>query len=172
MLQKMNESEFDSFFSILETSFPTDEYRPYAEQKTLLGDEKYSIYVLPDKESGELKAFITVWRFEDFSFIEHFAVHPKYRNHGLGARVLQEIKELFGCRLCLEAELPDTDFAKRRIGFYERNGFFTNPYAYVQPPYSKGKSSVPLIVMTTGGTVTNEDFEKIKETIYREVYRV
>ena len=168
----MRPDEFDRFFSIIEASFPADEYRTYAEQKTLTADPQYCIYVLPDEQSGEIKAVITLWQFDDFAFIEHFAVHPIYRNHGLGAQILHEIKETAACPLCLEAELPETDFAKRRIAFYERNGFFANDYPYIQPPYSEGKNPVPLIVMTTGGTVTKERFEKIKETIYKEVYKV
>ena len=168
----MTPAEFDTFFSILETSFPTDEYRPYAEQKALLDNEKYNIYVLPDGKSGDMCAFITVWQFDDFAFVEHFAVHPSYRNHGLGAKILAEVKEFLQCQICLEAELPDTDFAKRRVAFYERNGFFKNNYPYVQPSYSEGRNPIPLAVMTTDGTVTNARFEQMKKEIYKEVYKV
>ena len=86
---------------------------------------KYTVYVIPDDESDCIKAFITVWKFEDFAFIEHFAVNPFYRNQGLGSLILHEILNLLQCQICLEVELPKTDFAKRRIGFYERNGFLS-----------------------------------------------
>lgn len=71
--------EFDKIFSILENSFPPDEYRTYEGQKFLGNHPKYTVYVIPDDESDCIKAFITVWKFEDFAFIEHFAVNPFYR---------------------------------------------------------------------------------------------
>ena len=106
--------EFDKIFSILENSFPPDEYRTYEGQKFLWNHPKYTVYVIPDDESDCIKAFITVWKFEDFAFIEHFAVNPFYRNQGLGSLILHEILNLLQCQICLEVELPKTDFAKRR----------------------------------------------------------
>ena len=111
--------EFDKIFSILENSFPPDEYRTYEGQKFLWNHPKYTVYVIPDDESDCIKAFITVWKFENFAFIEHFAVNPFYRNQGLGSLILHEILNLLQCQICLEVELPKTDFAKRRIGFYQ-----------------------------------------------------
>ena len=61
--------------------------------------------------------------------------------------------------------------AKRRIAFYERNGFFLNKYDYIQPPMSKGKNPVPLLVMTSGGKVSAKRFDEIKKCLYREVYK-
>ena len=97
--------EFDKIFSILENSFPPDEYRTYEGQKFLWNHPKYTVYVIPDDESDCIKAFITVWKFEDFAFIEHFAVNPFYRNQGLGSLILHEILNLLQCQICLEVEL-------------------------------------------------------------------
>ena len=151
--------EFDKIFSILENSFPPDEYRTYEGQKFLWNHPKYTVYV------------ITVWKFEDFAFIEHFAVNPFYRNQGLGSLILHEILNLLQCQICLEVELPKTDFAKRLIGFYERNGFFINHYPYAQPPYTREKQPVPLLMMTSGNCVSKDRFDSIKETIFKEVYQ-
>ena len=52
--------EFDKIFSILENSFPPDEYRTYEGQKFLWNHPKYTVYVIPDDESDCIKAFITV----------------------------------------------------------------------------------------------------------------
>ena len=43
--------EFDKIFSILENSFPPDEYRTYEGQKFLWNHPKYTVYVIPDDES-------------------------------------------------------------------------------------------------------------------------
>ncbi len=172
MLRKMNETEFDTIFSIMEMSFPIDEYRPYDEQRALLYDAKYCIYVLADSDSADLKGFIAIWQLEDFTFIEHFAVNPIYRNQGLGTLILQEIRQLTGCQFCLEVEPPQTDFAKRRIAFYKRNGFYLNDYPYMQPSISKGRQPIPLLIMSSEDGMEEARFAYIKKVIYREVYKI
>lgn len=172
MLRKMADKEFDKVYSIIGESFPGDEYRPYTEQKALLENPKYTVYVWPEDNGDEIGAFIAVWQFEGFAFIEHFAVAPSCRNKGLGSLILKEIMDMLSCPICLEVEPADTEFAKRRIEFYERNGFFLNDYPYSQPPISKGKKEIQLMIMTSGGCATKKTFENIRNTLYKEVYRV
>lgn len=162
MLKKTD--DFDSIYKIMEKSFPDDERRPYYEQKELLTDSRYSIH----SEDG---GFIASWDFDEFVFIEHFAVDENKRNSGLGSKILTEFLNSCQKLVCLEVECPDTGIAKRRIGFYERNGFFLNEYDYFQPPISKGKNIVPLMIMTSKGRVSRETFEKIRDTLYKEVYK-
>ncbi len=172
MIQKLNDTDFDKIYNIMEESFPTDEYRTYQEQKELLSNPQYCIYVLPDFETKGIRAFIAVWNFDHFAYIEHFAVNPAYRNSGIGSSMLQEMIKLLSCMICLEVELPDNDICKRRIRFYERNGFFINDYRYIQPPISHGRNSLPLKIMTSGNTITEEKFNEIKTMLYKYVYKV
>lgn len=172
MLKRMNPDVFDCVYAIMESSFPDDERRSYDKQKQLLKDPRYNIYVLTDDSADDIKAFITFFKFDAFVFVEHFAVDPLYRNQGIGSVVLQELKNALGCRLCLEVELPETDMAKRRIGFYERNGFYLNNYQYEQPAFSEDKSAIPLLVMSTVNPLNDDEFADIKNTLYREVYHI
>lgn len=171
MLQKLDINDFDRVYSLMEKSFPTDERRPYAKQKALLDDPLYSIYGIKS-DSGDITAFITVWQFECFAYVEHFAVDPNCRGGGMGSAVLRELVSQLSCLVCLEVEFPGTDIAKRRIAFYERNGFVTNNYPYIQPPYSEEQSPLPLIIMTSGRTVSEEEFEEMKRILYKNVYKV
>ncbi len=172
MLERMRAADFDSVFSIMEESFPADEHRPYGEQKELLSDPRYGLYVLTEPENGKTQAFIALWKFADFAYMEHFAVAAQYRGQGLGSRVLREIKQMLECPICLEVEPPKTDQAERRIAFYRRNGFFLNDCLYIQPPISKGRNPLPLMLMTSEGRITGEQFEKIKTALYQNVYKV
>lgn len=104
-------------------------------------------------------------------FIEHFAVNPLYRNNGLGGKILNDLLKKLKKQVCLEVELPTTVIARRRIGFYERNGFFLNLYPYEQPPLSQGKKALPLHVMTSGGFADEQRFRRIKSALYKKVYR-
>ncbi len=172
MISKLNPYDFDKIYKIMENSFPSDEHRPYEEQKELLNNANYCIYLAKSEGSEEIQGFMAVWQFETLAFIEHFAVDEKYRNAGLGSAMLQDIRDLVKGRICLEVELPYTDMAKKRIGFYERNGFTYNEYQYIQPSISKGRNPIPLRIMTTEGDLNIEEFNVVKETLYKEVYKV
>ena len=165
-LKEINIADFDKMFEIMEKSFPTDERRPKEEQKALFENPLYKVYC-----AGEMKAFMAVWEFDSFVFLEHFAVSPVCRNEGLGSKMLEELKRIYNKKICLEVEPPETDTAKRRVNFYKRNGFYLNEYPYIQPPISKGKQPVPLMIMTSGGTIDKQEFEEIKNTLYKEVYK-
>ena len=143
--------EFDKIFSILENSFPPDEYRTYEGQKFLWNHPKYTVYVIPDDESDCIKAFITVWKFEDFAFIEHFAVNPFYRNQGLGSLILHEILNLLQCQICLEVELPKTDFAKDELILRTKRIFYQ----------SLSICSTSLYKRKTTSSIAYDDFRQL-----------
>ena len=168
MLKIINEKDFPQVFAIIEQSFPEDERRPLEEQQALFSEPRYSVYVLGEEK---IKAFIACWEFEDFIFIEHFAVDKNFRNLGIGSLILNKFLSMQEKRVCLEVEPPETEIAKRRIDFYIRNGFFLNEYDYFQPPISKGKKAIPLMVMTSGEGISKEEFGHIRDVLYEEVYK-
>lgn len=170
MAELLKEKDFDAVFALMEASFPPDEYRPYAEQMALLKKPNYLVYGF--KKEKTLMAFAAIHQFDDFLFIEHLAVAPQHRNQGLGALLLAQLSAMTDKRICLEVEPPEGDLQKRRIGFYERNGFFLNQFPYVQPAISKGRTPVPLLIMSTQGAVGRSDFDRIKDTLYRQVYGI
>lgn len=164
MLQFTSQSDFSEIYRIMQASFSGDEYRPYDEQLALFEEPECRIYYMP-------AGFLAVWEFESFIYIEHFAVDPALRNSGTGSAMLQELVKQYQKPICLEVELPEDELTRRRIGFYERNGFVFNEYPYIQPPISKGKSPVPLRIMTYGEAITRETFEAMKNVLYRSVYK-
>lgn len=170
MLQKLKPADFDKVFHIMELSFPKDEFRTYEEQKALLEKSYYQIYILPNESGEDIKAFVAVWEFDEIVYIEHLAVNPEFRNGGLGALILQELIRQSDKQICLEVEPPKETMAIRRIGFYERNGFFLNEYDYMQPAISKGRKPIPLMIMTSDKKICREEFDRIKKLLYTKVY--
>ena len=72
---------------------------------------------------------------------------------------------------CLEAELPETELAARRIGFYERHGFTVNAdYPYFQPALTPGGSPISLHLLTTGGVRTPAELRAIETLVHTRVY--
>lgn len=158
-------------YDIMEKSFPPNERRTRIEQRQLLDNPRFKILAV--KSDRDVKAFMTVWSLEDWTFVEHFAVHPKLRNEGIGKRFITEFLARCETRVCLEAELPtEGEMAKRRIGFYERNGFTLNHYPYKQPSITAGQKPVDLMIMTTGGGISEPEFLRLKEQLYKYVYKV
>jgi ribosomal protein S18 acetylase RimI-like enzyme len=183
MLQFTSQSDFSEIYRIMQASFSDDEYRPYDEQLALFEKPEYRIYYMSAIEMERVSnhstgnstmhaaGFLAVWEFESFTYIEHFAVDPVLRNSGTGSAMLQELVRKYQKQICLEVELPEDELTRRRIGFYERNGFVFNEYPYIQPPISKGKSPVPLRIMTYGSAITQDTFEEMKRVLYQRVYK-
>lgn len=169
-MEQININDFEGVFEIMDQSFPQDERRKKEEQRALFSVPEYKVFVR--REGGKIIAFIAVWEFERFLYVEHFAVSPKKRGGGIGADVLNELMKSYDVPVCLEVEPPVTETAVRRITFYERNGMFFNDYDYVQPPLSQGQNSLPLKIMSSGKRISKEQFEDIKSTLYKKVYKV
>lgn len=170
MLNILDLDDFDQMYRLMEASFPRDEHRPYAAQRALFADPAYRVYA--HYKGNDLLAFLAVWDLGSFAFIEHFAVKPECRGGGLGSRLLQELASLLNKPLCLEAELPDSDLARRRIGFYQRNGFCQNPYPYTQPALAEDQNPIPLCILTSPNPITEPEFLSIRNALYKKVYNV
>lgn len=171
MLQPLRERDFESFYDLMTASFPKDEYRPYEGQKALLAEDAYQIYALYGKDNI-LQAFVALWDFDQYAYVEHFAVNPLCRNGGLGSQILQELADSFPKPIFLEVEPPNDEIAIRRIGFYERNGYHLNTYPYTQPAMAPGRNAIPLYIMTSQKPVTEEEFDTIKQLLYQKVFKI
>lgn len=171
MIRPLKPTEFDVFYALLEASFPPEEYRARDDQRRALDDPAYHPYVLAD-ESDTARGLVTVWDFDSFAFIEHLAVAPELRCGGRGAALLHDAFARHPKRFCLEVEPPETELARRRIGFYTRSGLSLNAaYPYIQPSLGAGRSPIPLLLMTSGGTAAIETLDRIRDTLYARVYR-
>lgn len=167
MLILTNETDFDAVFDIMQEAFPPNERRTKEEQRALLSEEKYRLFVA--KEGDAVQGFLAVWALS-IPFIEHFAVSNKLRNAGLGGKLLDEAVTLLG-GACLEAEPPETELARRRIGFYNRHGFVLNEYTYTQPSITKGQPPVPLMIMSHGKGLSTAEFKALEAEIMKTVYK-
>ena len=154
----------------MEDSFPVDEYRSYDGQKRLRFEKLYTLYSV--KNDGIVIAFVAVWEFNDFLFIEHLAVKSDVRGKGIGSDILYELKKIYDKPICLEVEPPIDNVTRKRISFYQRCGFYLNDFAYMQPAMDGGKSAIPLMIMSSNGELDKKEFENVKNTLYTFVYKI
>lgn len=169
-IERMRPEDFDAVFRLLSKSFPAGERRDAAGQRALLSDSAYRIDILR-APSGGVQALMASWDFDDFVFFEHFAVDPACRSGGIGGQMLDALLARAHKSACLEAELPETEMAARRIGFYERHGFTVNAdYPYFQPALVPGGSPLPMHLLTTGGARTAAELRAIETLLHTRVY--
>lgn len=168
MLSILRQEQFEKLFELIEESFPIDEYRPYEAQRALLLNRHYKIFVY--EEDHEIAGFFAAWEGPGFIFIEHFAVKASKRNGGLGSRLLKAFIKQQTKPIVLEIEPPEGGIEKRRVGFYERNGFDLNQWSYVQPALAKGQSPVPVVLMSYPGPLQEQSYESFKNWVFEHVY--
>lgn len=161
----------DKIKNLYEASFPIDERRDFQDIIKLLDDKKSPFEIIAFIEDGEFSGFLSFWKWDDMRYFEHFAVEPSMRNGGRGAKYLCQAIADDSTPVVLEVEPPVDEMARRRIGFYERNGLrLWNDLYYLQPAYGEDRSPLELKLMTAGDiTFSGEDDEKILR-IKREVY--
>ena len=157
-----------------QTAFPPHERRPFEALVQLLPQPDMHLCALV--EAGQPVGFITYWQWPDAGvlFIEHFAIDPHWRGRQLGQQALTQVLSVPAAYYLLEAERPVDDISKRRIHFYERQGFRVNAFPYAQPPYQPGNPAIPMKLLSRPviheQTLFNELSRLIEERVYRRFY--
>jgi ribosomal protein S18 acetylase RimI-like enzyme len=169
-LKPLKNGDFDLFYDLMRDSFPRAEFRSRDNELDLLNQMNFTILSRYDQSGKALKGFIAEWDFHDFLFLEHFAVQSSLRGHGVGSRMLKEYLEHADKPVLLEVETPTTDFAVRRIHFYERLGFTLSEFGYIQPDLQQSSEQVPLLMMQYPNSLTEQEFLARKKEIFRSVY--
>lgn len=153
------------------SSFPKEERRDFSLVRKLLEDDsRFEMYALLC--DGIYVGFITGWQFEGFVYVEHFAIDESVRNGGIGAKAMAGFLALHEDPVVLEVEMPTEEMSKRRVGFYERLGFVLDHHVYFQPPYRRGESFLEMRLMAHGKLDLERSFERVKSTMYQNVYGV
>ena len=113
----------------LKEDFVSDEIKPIENILTLIKNGRYEVYGV--FQDDEMIAYASFWKKENINLVllDYLGVSKKYRNQGIGSKILVLIKEILGnMPYVVEAEIPtgssleEDKIRKRRIEFYERNG--------------------------------------------------
>ena len=158
---------------LYESAFPRDERRDFSVFLNLLkSDSRFRVRIGTDGECGRFLCFISYWNFGDFCYIEHFAVVPELRGHGIGKAAMRDFFNNAGKRVILEVEPPADGITRRRIALYESMGYVLwDSYRYTQPPYAPHLNALELKLMTYGEFST-ACIDHAVRIIHSEVYGV
>lgn len=159
-----------SVISLYLLAFVEDERRPCYEMFELIDDGDCNFDFILIYCNQNLVGFVTTWSFDEFLYVEHFAIFPEMRGRGIGSDVIKMLKQSTQKPVVLEAELPGTsEDATRRIAFYERCGLVPHyNYRYLQPAYSPGRQPVELLLMTSG----HINLDSARDALYASVYKM
>ena len=155
---------------LITTSFPQDEYRPLDEQRHITAGEP-RFHLMQASDEGRPIGIISFWELDGICYVEHFATLEQERSKGYGCEIMRQLQAIKQ-QIVLEVEEPTDELTRRRINFYERQGFTLCPTPYTQPPYRKGGNSVPMLLMFHGSLPTNDIFEKTRKEIYKNIYGI
>lgn len=146
--------------ALLEVSFPACERRDDDLQRKVMGHPDYRLCAIMDGD--EFVGVAGYFDASDFIYFENFCVLPDKRNGGLGGKALQVMTANLNKPFILEAELPTDELTRRRIDFYKRNGMVENRYKHIQPHYRVTDYDLPLVVLSYGKQITQEQYDSFR----------
>ena len=152
----------------LVADFPKSELKPLRAMLGLMDMGRYDPLLVTEGE--ETLGYAMVWLPSDRNgaLLEYFGVLRGKRNGGLGSRILDLLAERYG-QLFGEAEAPtshdpaENDLRRRRIGFYERNGFRVLDYECAL-------FGVHFNCLYRGGETDDRVVEKMHRSVYADYF--
>ena len=173
MVKLIDGSEiFSTLMEINSEAFPPAERR--SEEKFLRLMKLENFFLEGIEYEGKTYGMVAYWIFDDFIFIDYLAMHSSSRGSGLGTKFLSFFKEKFtGKQIILEIEHPETEIQKRRVCFYERNGFHYNDEIFVMPQISgnSNEEKVLLNIMSLPHILTKNEYDNVIKTLIENVYK-
>ncbi len=161
---------FEDLFNLYRNAFPFAERRSRDGLIQILETEdRFCAYALI--QNHNFAGLFHFWTFETFYYIEHLAVVPHLRNQKIGTQAMKFFMEQIQLPVVLEVELPTSQKKRKRIEFYQHQGFEPLAQFYEQPPYENQKKFTPLKLMSSNPEFTDTHFEFIRDTLYRKVYQ-
>lgn len=169
-LTSHNDSMYKAAMKLYADSFPIYEQRRSESQIKILQDNEYKFNIICD--SDQWLGIICFWEFNQFIYIEHFAINAQLRNKQYGKRTLQLLrKEYADKNLILEIDPLVDDIAKRRKAFYERCGFVANTFKHIHLPYRPGFAGHELIVMSSPSLLSQLEYDQFNRYLCQVVMR-
>lgn len=147
---------YTSFYSIYSKSFPIYEQRSKEQQTKAFENNNYHLECII--QDITLIAFIAYWEFDEYIYIEHFAVNSELRGKNYGTQTLQQFIQRNTKIVLLEIDPVSDDISEKRLRFYENLEFKVNNYEHFHPAYNPKYPSHKLILLSYKNLVSKDQF--------------
>lgn len=169
-LKLITEEDFNYYYSLLEQDFCFAERRSKEDELKSLYNERFKpCFIL---ENNKIVGYFCYWIFDNFIFGEHFAILKEIRDKGIGTKFLAEHLKSINKPFIFEIENPIDETSIRRERFYKQFKLYFNDFKYFQPPYHADSKPIEMIVVSYPNKLTEIEFKKMKEIIYKYVYKL
>ncbi len=152
---------------LFESAFPEAERPDFDDLEKRPSNFHFMVATNDDEPIG----ILTYWTFEEFVYVEHFAIDEELRNNGFGKAVFLNFMTQHGGQVVMEVELPHDETSEYRVEFYASMGLYQNPYDYYQPSYHGDDRTVPMMIMSKM-ELDDDEFEEMRKILYKEVYKI
>jgi ribosomal protein S18 acetylase RimI-like enzyme len=158
------EPYYDAFQQLYAAAFKSGDRRDARQQALAFALPGYRLEVM--REKGRVLLFASCYLFDDYFYLEHFAVDPALRGRGLGGLAMRALMARYpGKRLVLEVDPNPADGGERRIAFYQRLGLVMNPRGLERVSFVKNGEPVFLRIMSAGRALTDEEFARLEHDV-------
>lgn len=153
--------------TLYRAAFPAKEIRSAEDHLRALQDPLYKAegIWLDERFAG----LLYYWEFGDSRYIEHLAVDPALRGRHIGSDVLAVFCR--GKRVILEIDPPENPVALRRLHFYERLGFVSNPQLFLHPSFRKPFETHRLVLMSYPSPLEHDEARAFADFVRERVLR-
>ncbi|OON97303.1 MAG: hypothetical protein ATN31_08425 [Candidatus Epulonipiscioides saccharophilum] len=143
-----NDLHYKNAYSLYLEAFPLEQTRNSTSQEFVLKDPNYHFNIILVDNS--FAGFLMCWHYDEYIYIEHFAIAKHLRGSGLGTQALSLLKN-YDKLLILEIDPPIDDYSISRQKFYERSGFILNmQFEHNPPAYRLEYKQQQLVIMASG----------------------
>lgn len=163
-IQTLNHPDWPILWQIYEASFPANERRLWDQHQLILENPRYHFDSWRN-DNDEIVGFTAWWGYDDFSYLEHFAVDPTRRGEGYGKTILTNWMNLEHPVIILEIDPVTDEISQRRFNFYRRLGYLENMFEHGHVDYSDGSGFVPMRLLSFPNEVEERlcrRFEKLQ----------
>ena len=153
--------------TLYRAAFPAKEIRSAEDHLRALQDPLYKAegIWLDERFAG----LLYYWELGDSRYIEHLAVDPALRGRHIGSDVLAVFCR--GKRVILEIDPPENPVALRRLHFYERLGFVSNPQLFLHPSFRKPFETHRLVLMSYPSPLEHDEARAFADFVRERVLR-
>lgn len=162
-LQNTQHPLFSTFEQLYRISFPEFEQRTFEHQKLALTADNYFLQCY--LENGQFIGFVAYWAFEDYLYIEHYAISDKVRGQGYGTRLLGELVLNTNKTVILEIDPVVDEISEKRLRFYRALGFVENTNSHVHPPYQDKFDGHALKVLSSGRAISEAEYRRFNDDL-------
>ncbi|MDR2913403.1 MAG: hypothetical protein LBV74_00975, partial [Tannerella sp.] len=120
-IENIHDRWYKDFLSIYSVSFPVYEQRSHEQQLYAFGNTRYRLFCRINE--NRLDSFLSFWNFEEYVYMEHFAVNDKARGQNIGTNTLRQFGEEINKMIILEIDPVIDEITEKRLFFYQKLDF-------------------------------------------------